>query len=131
MDCNLIVFTVVLVGDVHKNMSKITHNLAEFLKLTSQHAPAAQLCITRLCVVKILQESLYKTLPSVGPTEVKVGCDDVSCHKCEFNDARFDHTPNRLKAERMVFFCIFEVRAPHLGLNEVSNYQSWLVSFLY
>ena len=43
----------------------------------------------RLCVVKILQESL-----SVGPNGVEVGCDDVSCHEREYDDATFDHTPD-------------------------------------
>ena len=45
---------------------------------------------------------------------VEVGCDDVSCYKHESNDTTFDHTPNRSKVERMVFFCIFEVKTPLL-----------------
>ena len=63
--------------------------------------------------MKILQYTTdpEEKLPSVGPDGVEVGCDDVSCHKREFDDATFDHTPNCSKVEGMIFFCAFKVRA--------------------
>ena len=33
---------------------------------------------------------------SVGTNRVEVGCDELSCHKCDFDD-KFDHTPDQLK----------------------------------
>ena len=75
-----------------------------------------------LCDAKILQESPYpeQTLLSVGPNRVKVGCDELSYHKCEFDDM-FDHTPTDRK-----FLCFRSQNTPFNipeGLKEVSNYQ--------
>ena len=67
-----------------------------------------------MCCEIIVQISISS---SGGPNGVKVGCDDESCHKREFNDATFNH-PQSIESRTHSVRLRFQIQSTALNTPE-------------
>ena len=71
----------------------------------------------------LLQKSLYPE-QNTSVSRSKLGQDDVSCHKCDFDDTTFDHTPDaRMHGVLLCFRSQSTAFDALEGLNIVINYR--------